>query len=164
MKLIFSILFLVFINCQSKQDVTIPKKSTDSQSQSKAESQNLNPAKREFLQKASHVEYYEIPELSEIVNPEELGTFSIRVNNLTHIERFRILTTSHDRQFQKVPPQNCKPSFNSALVFKLQNKSETILFSRNCGILYLYQEKLYADVKEQSTDIEKTFRMIRSGR
>ncbi|MCC5814401.1 MAG: hypothetical protein JJT78_06570 [Leptospira sp.] len=154
----------VFINCQSNQEIKPANDEEKSQSQITVEIKRLKPSKKEFIQKASHVAYYEIPELSEIINPEELGTFSIRVNNLSHIDRFRNLTTSSDQEFYTTPPHNCKPSFNSALVFKFQNESETILFSRNCGLLYLYQEKLYADVKEQSTNIENTFRMIRSGR
>jgi hypothetical protein len=162
--ILLNIVAFLFINCQSNQEIKKAKDPSNSQPQEELDMKRLPSSKKEFIQKASHVAYYEIPELSEIVNPEELGTFSIKVNNLSHIERFRNLATSSDQEFYTSPPKNCKPSFNSALVFKFQNQSETILFSRNCGLLYLYQEKLYADVKEQSMNIENTFRMIRSGK
>lgn len=152
--------FLFF--CNTNQKTYSPKNTTE-----KAEpltDTKLSSETIDFFLASNQVDYYEIPELSEIIHPEELGTFSIQVKNQSHLDRFKHLVGSRERTYTHQAPKNCKPTFNSALVFHSKQTKEAILFSRNCALLYLYGKKLYSHVTEENMQIENTFRMIRSGR
>ncbi len=110
------------------------------------------------------VVYYELPETTLIQNPEEYLTFSQVVKNQTRIERFKTILTSDQQLYHKSPPNGCKPSYNSALVFESSDRKNIILFSINCGLLYIYKEELFIDVSEQLIDLENNFRLMRSGK
>jgi hypothetical protein len=146
------------ISCASKTQIPIeepPKKSIRVQ---------LSKETRDSILLSDRVVYYELPETSITQNPEDYLTFSQPVKNSTYIDRFKTLVTSKEQTYLEKPPNNCLPTYNSALVFTISEKKNIILFSINCAVLFLYNDKLFVDISENLNQLEDNFRMIRSGR
>lgn len=159
---VFGILFLV--HCQSSIPSPNSKKPSDIKNTQEKTVDSLPSEKIQLLNSADTIEYYELPGTTDLSNPEDLLTFSLPVKNRNHIHQIQRLILASGQTYHRTPPRDCKPSFNSALVFQSPSKKETVLFSINCGLIYLYQEKLFIDVFLQRMDIEMSFRQIRSGR
>ncbi|WCL49322.1 hypothetical protein [Leptospira sp. GIMC2001] len=145
--------------------ITIHCKSTETKIETASEKEvQVSQVKKELIQESDSVNYYELPDTTSIENPEGLLTFSLPVTNQIQIQHFRKLVTSASGKYSIHPPSGCLPSYNSALVFKKGSNKEIILFSYNCGLLYMSYEKLFIDVSESRSKIEESFRSIRSGK
>lgn len=150
----------LLFSCQTSET----KLSSKEDKRSEPTKKEISKSKKELILQAQNIEYYELPDIVDISDPETLLTFSIPVKNKEEIAVLRRLVVSSESPSYETPPENCRPRFHSALVFRHIGKTETLLFSINCGLIYLYQEKVYLDVGMQRMEIEKSFRKIRSGR
>jgi hypothetical protein len=158
-KILYLILIILNIQCALPKNESHPKESINN-----LENSYLKLDTKNSILKSNQVVYYELPETTLIQNPEEYLTFSQIVKNQSRIERFKTILTSDQQKYSKYPPKDCKPSYNSALVFETVDQKNIILFSINCGLLYIYKDELYIDITEQLIDLENNFRLIRSGR
>lgn len=157
--ILLSIILTVIAQCK-----TTPTHERKTDSQFKSSPPTIQENSKKIFLESDEIRYFEIPGFTELVNPEELETFSHKVQNPIYIDKFRRITALSAKPYSYSPENNCKPSYNSALVFRKGTQKETVLFSINCGLLYLYEEKLYLDVGLERMEIENTFRQIRSGR
>lgn len=155
--LIFS-MSIILIQCSSTSE------KSEVLSESNNQNIKLSSNSRELILQSNSVIYYELPETSMIQNPEDYLTFSQPVKNTSHIEKFKTLVTSNEQIYLNSPPKDCSPTYNSALVFRGESKKNIILFSINCAVLYLYNDKLFIDISTNLNQLENNFRMIRSGR
>jgi hypothetical protein len=161
----FLILVLFISHCNSGRKKN-PEAILSEEKYKIEEAEPIQP-KEEFrlrIRNTEEVLYYELPDSSVLMDPDEYGSFSSRVRNPSHLTRLETLLTSSAQTFLKKPNQSCLPYYSSALKYLGSGHREVVYYSRNCSVLYIQSQGIYVDISEQGLLLEDIFRQIRSGR
>lgn len=112
------------------------------------------------IEKSNSATYFELPDTIDEDDPEKISTFRVKIKNPAIVKRFKEIISMLSRTYTSQKSKRCLPVYSSAIVFKIENETEIVLFSLQCSVLKLKEKNTYLDFDKFKPEIESMFREI----